>query len=414
MHVVLHAKVIRDVVKGQVGDKMLSLGVKPLNDTLGGGVEEGSSVAFVGSMEYDNVILMHQAVFEALKDGKRVLMVDFRQPPSTLLRELENHGVDYEQFLDKSLTILDGYSNLYGQGVHGGKNVLSNPLDLGITTAIIRELLQRENYDLLVIDDVTAQYTLQTNPKAYIKAVVRLVNSVKLLGKTTFVAVCSEVFEKSDLAAILIPFDYVIEVSMGVIEVKRSLQPLSVVEPKFAYMRTRKGIIPVKEHYQSLEGLKAQLRAGENGTIWLKDVRVQIVDESAERSLIEAIYDYLGPEKGKELLYIWGKKQALGYGKHSKRHTSSVRDALEEVFRFTLAGGGGKLELVELSDSVVIIRGTNLFPSGKGYHYPFHPNYAGFLARFLTEFTGERWEGEETKCEAMGAEYCEFVLRKVK
>jgi KaiC/GvpD/RAD55 family RecA-like ATPase len=342
---------------------MLSLGVKQLDDILGGGVEEGSSVAFVGSVEYDNVILMYQAVLEALKDGKLVLVVDFRQPPSTLLKELRNHSIDCGPFLGKSLTILDGYSNLYGKGVQSGRNVLPNPLDLGITTAIIREILREDKYDILVIDDVTSQYILQASPKIYIKAVVRLVNSVKSLGKTTFVAIYSEVFEKSDLAAILMPFDYVIGVSMGVIEVKRSFQPIRVVEPRFAYIRTRKGIIPMEEHYQSLEGLKAQLRAGETGTIWLREVRVQIVDEITEKSLIEAIYDYLGPEKGKELLYLWGKKQFMGYGEHSKKHNTNVEKALEDIFKFTIASGGGKLELVELSDSVVIIRGTNLFPS---------------------------------------------------
>ena len=251
---------------------------------------------------------MHQAVFEALKDGKRVLMVDFRQPPSTLLRELENHGVDYEQFLDKSLTILDGYSNLYGQGVRGGKNVLSNPLDLGITTAIIRELLQRENYDLLVIDDVTAQYTLQTNPKTYIKAVVRLVNSVKLLGKTTFVAVCSEVFEKPDLTAILIPFDYVVKVSNGVISVKRSLRPLRIPEPEFSYVRTKRGLLPTGEYYSSFEGLKSHLKFGEDGVILLGGTRVQIVDEKAERALVETAYGFLGVERGREFLYAWGQE----------------------------------------------------------------------------------------------------------
>jgi len=392
---------------------MLSLGVRQLDDILGGGVEEGSSVAFVGSIEYDNVILMHQAVLQALRDGKRVLLVDFRQPPPTLLKELKNHGIDYRPFIGKSLTILDGYSNLYGQSTQSGKNVLPNPLDLGITTAIIREALQKEDYDILVIDDVTSQYTLQSNPKIYIKAVVRLVNSVKSLGKTTFVAVCSDVFEKSDLAAILIPFDYIIQVSNGSLRVKRSLQPLKVVEPRFSYMRTYEGIRPTKDHYQSLEGLKSQLRSGENGSIWLRDVRVQIVDEPTERSLIETVYDFLGPEKGKELLYTWGKKQFLGYGEYSKRHNTNIEEALEDVFKFTMAGGGGKLELVELSDSVIIVRGTNLFPGGKGYPYPFHLNYAGSLAQFVTEFTGERWEGEETKCTVMGAEHCEFVLRRV-
>ncbi|WP_297481136.1 RAD55 family ATPase, partial [Thermococcus sp.] len=176
---------------------MLSLGVRQLDEVLGGGVEEGSSIAFVGSIEYDNIILMHQAVMEALKAGKKVLIVDFRQPPPTLLKELKNHGIDYRPFLNDSLTILDGYSNLYGQTVQSGENILPNPLDLGITTAIIKEKLQKGNYDILVIDDLTSQYTLQSNPKSYIKAIVRLTNSVKSLGKFTFVALYADVFDKS-------------------------------------------------------------------------------------------------------------------------------------------------------------------------------------------------------------------------
>ncbi|MCD6373328.1 MAG: hypothetical protein J7L37_07285 [Thermococcus sp.] len=391
---------------------MLSLGLRELDEMLGGGIEEGSSVAFIGSTEHDNIILMHQAVLKALNAGKTVLLVDFRQPPETLLKELRHHGVDYGPFLDDSLTILDGYSNLYGSGGQRGKNVLSNPLDLGITTAIIKDLLKEGRYDILVIDDVTSQYTLQSNPKAYIKAIVRLVNSVKFFGRTTFVAVNSDVFEKSDLAAMLIPFDYVVDISGGMIKVKRSLQPLRVTEPKLPYLRTQKGISSMKEHHQNIEGIKAQLKAGKNGMLWLGNERVQIVGEEAERSLIETVYGFLGPKKGKELLYAWGKKQFMGYGGYSRKYDTSLRNALEDIFKFTLASGGGQLELVELSNSVVIIRGVSLFPGGEGYPYPIHIHYAGAFAQFLTEFTGERWEGEETKCEAMGARYCEFVLRK--
>ncbi|WP_297521029.1 V4R domain-containing protein [Thermococcus sp.] len=394
---------------------MISLGVKQLDDIIGGGVEEGSSIAFVGSIEYDNVILMHQAAHEALKKGKRVLIVDFRQPPSKLLKELRNHGVDYGDFLGKSLTILDGYSNLYGHG-KGGENVLPDPLDLGITTAIIKEALQRGEYDILVIDDVASQYVLQSDAKGYVKAIVRLVRSAKSLGKTVFVAVCADVFEGSSLAAVLLPFDYVVDVAGGVVEVKRSPQPLKVAEPKFSYVRNREGIRLRKELYQSVEGLKAHLQPGEGGTLWLRalvDQRVQVREEETEKRLIETIYDFLGPDRGRELLYVWGRKQFVGYGEYSKRHSTGVREALEDLFKFTLASGGGKLELVELSDSLVVIRGKNLFPGGEGYHYPLHPNYAGSFAQFLTEFTGKPWEGEETKCEAMGAEHCEIVLRKV-
>ncbi len=395
---------------------MISLGVKYLDDILGGGVEEGSSVAFVGSIEYDNVILMYQAVLEALREDKRVLVVDFRQPLSTLLKELKDHSMDYGTFLGKSLTVLDGYSNLYEPGGRG-ENVLPNPLDLGITTAIIKETLRKGEYDILAIDDIASQYVLHSDSKSYIRAIVRLVRSAKSLGKTVFVAVYADVFEKSHLAAVLLPFEYIIEVAGGVVEVRRSSHPIRVVEPRFSYTRTQMGIHLRKELYQSVEGIKSQLQEGEEGTLWLRDLigqRVQVREEETEKRLIETIYDFLGPEDGKELLYTWGKKQFIGYGEYSKKHSTSVEDALEDLFKFTLASGGGKLELIEFSNSTVIIRGKHLFPGGKGYSYPLHPNYAGAFAQFLTEFTGERWEGEETLCEAMGAEHCEIVLKKVK
>ncbi|WP_457742314.1 V4R domain-containing protein [Thermococcus sp.] len=392
---------------------MIPVGIKPLDTALGGGIKEGSTVAFVGSIEYDHVILMHQTVLNALKKGNKVLLVDFRQPPHMLLEELKNHGIDYAPYIENgSLLILDGYSNLYGQGTHTGRNVLPNPLDLGITTALIRETINKDGFDLFVIDDLTSHYILQPNPKSYVKAVVRLVNSVKFAGVGVLAATCSDVFTRSDLTAILIPFGYIIETSEGILRLKRSPYPIYIPEPIFRYIRTRDGIISAREYYSRFEGLKSHLKMDEKGRIMLDNLRVQIVDEYSERALIETVYDFLGPEEGKTFLYSWGKKQYVGQKKLSKRYPTDLREALEDVLSLTEASGGGILEIVELSKERIIIRGTNLFPNGRGYPYPLHVHYAGSIAQFLTELTGDEWEGKETKCEAMGADYCEFVFER--
>jgi len=366
---------------------MLSLGMKPLDELLRGGVEEGSSVAFVGSIENDNVILMHQAVLRALESGRRVLLVDFRQPPGMLFREMRSNGIDYSLHSD-SITVLDGYSNLYGQNSHG-KNVLPNPHDLGITTAIIKETLQSGNYDLLVVDDVTAQYTLQSNRKAYVKAVVRLVNSVKSMGRTTFVALYPDVFERPDLAAMLTPFDYILEVGGGVVRVRRSLQPPRFLEPEVPYLRTSEGIRPAHGR-----NLKERLRVGEDGSLWLEDGRVVLLGDSALSALVETLRSFSG--EWRDVLYRWG------------RALERLSDGPDDWSPFP---GGGSIVLEELHEDRAVFSGRNLVPSSAGGRA--HPHYAGFLAKLLSESTGEPWVGEETRCEADGAESCEFVLRRV-
>ncbi|WP_245250250.1 V4R domain-containing protein [Thermococcus stetteri] len=390
---------------------MLKTKIKQVDDALGGGMVEGSAVAFVGSLEYDNIVLMHQVTLNALKDGKKALLATFRQAPDTLLREAEHNGIDYAPFIEKgSLVILDGYTNLYAPGLKQGENILSNPLDIGITTAVIRDSLSKGNFEVLIIDDLTAQYTLQPNPKGYIKTLVRLINSVKSMGITAMTALCKDVFEKVDLAAVLIPFDYVFEVSQGRIKILRSLKPLRTANPIFQYVRTPEGIKLILEEYATVESIKKRLKAESDGTLWLDWDRVEIITESSERATIETAYEFLGPEKGKEFLYLWGKKQFIGLGKDARKRTNSLKSALEEIVLLTRSSGGGILEIMEIKDDLILITGKNLFPRSKGSALPYHVHYAGSIAQFLTEFTGKKWEGKETKCEAMGADHCGFVF----
>lgn len=107
---------------------MLKTGIRQVDDALDGGIIESSAVAFVGSLEYDNIILMHQVALNALKDGKKVLLVAFREAPDTLIKEAEHNGINYLPFIENgSLVILDGYTNLYAPDQKQGENILSNP-----------------------------------------------------------------------------------------------------------------------------------------------------------------------------------------------------------------------------------------------------------------------------------------------
>ncbi|NJE60175.1 hypothetical protein E3E51_00100 [Thermococcus sp. 21S7] len=384
-----------------------------LDEMFGGGIEEGSSVAFIGSICRDNIILMHQLVSNVLNAGYRVLLVEFRQSVDVLRKELLHYNIDYSPFVETGmLRILDGFSNLYGVERIQGVNVLSNPLDLGITSAVIRDTMVSGDFDFLVIDDLNVLYTLQSNPKTYLRAIVRLVNSIKSRGFQTFGAFSEDVFEGSDLTAGLMPFDYVLDVREGYITVRRSLQPMKIAVPRIPYVKTERGLEPIWGRHETLESMRKDLWLDEEGNLWLGNSRVQIIDEKSEASLIEFVYEYLGPEEGKRFLYLWGKKEFFGIGKAIRNYHTSLREALETSSTMTESSGGGRLELVEIGEGIVIMRGKNLFPRSTGHAYPFHVHYAGEIAQLLSEFTGEQWEGEEVKCQAMGSDYCEFVFKR--
>ncbi|MDK2914290.1 MAG: uncharacterized protein PWQ79_1205 [Thermococcaceae archaeon] len=392
---------------------MIETGIRRLDEILGGGLLPGSSTAFLGSVERDNIIFMHQIVQNLLRKGYRVLLVEFRQPMEVLTAELKHYGIQYDEFTSSGrLLILDGFSNLYGPTSKQGPNVIPNPLDLGITSAIIRDTAIKGKYDLLVIDDLTSQYALQSDKKLYIRAIIKLINSIKNAGISVFGAVLGDVFEKSELAMSLLPWDYIFEVSNGFISIKRTIQPIRVPFARMPYVKSEDGIQLAWESYEDLETIKRNLTLDEEGNLWFEGERIQLIGEESEASLIEFAYRYLGPKEGKRFLYLWGRYEFRGVGKAYRNFHRSLRDALDYFSKATKASGGGILEPIELRDDFIVIRGKNLFPLKKGSQYPLHVNYAGEIAQLISEFTGEEWEGDEVKCQATGAEYCEFVFRK--
>lgn len=392
---------------------MIETGIRRLDEILGGGLFPGSSTAFLGSVERDNIIFMHQIVQNLLRKGYRVLLVEFRQPMEVLTAEFKHYGIQYDEFTSSGrLLILDGFSNLYGPTSKQGPNVIPNPLDLGITSAIIRDTVIKGKYDLLVIDDLTSQYALQSDKKLYIRAIIKLINSIKNAGISVFGAVLGDVFEKSELAMSLLPWDYIFEVSNGFISIKRTIQPIRVPFARMPYVKSDDGIQLAWESYEDLETIKRNLTLDEEGNLWFEGERIQLIGEESEASLMEFAYRYLGPKEGKRFLYLWGRYEFRGVGKAYRNFHRSLRDALDYFSKATKASGGGILEPIELRDDFIVIRGKNLFPLKKGSQYPLHVNYAGEIAQLISEFTGEEWEGDEVKCQVTGAEYCEFVFRK--
>ncbi|ASJ07261.1 V4R domain-containing protein [Thermococcus pacificus] len=384
-----------------------------LDEILGGGIREGLNVALIGSFDEDNLLLMHQMAYNLLKSGHRILVAEFRQAPDVLKEWLSYYGIKYDDYIENGrLKILDGFTNLYSSQPVRGEGIIPNPRDLGITAGIIQNELTSGNYDVLIIDDLTVLYALHSDKDAYIRVIIRFINSIKKLGRQVFAGINSEVTEKGDLAKLLLPFEYVIEVANGRIKPLRSYYPLRLPAGHIPYRKTENGLESTWDSYLSLQELKNSLYLDDEGNLWSGSDKVQIINEESEASLIEFVYHYLGPGEGRKFLYLWGRYEFRGVGEAYKNIHESLRAVLEDIAASTETSGGGRLEIVQLEDDLVVLRGRNLFPRIKGFKHPAHVNYAGEIAQLLEEYTGEKWEGDETRCQAMGHNYCEFVFRR--
>ncbi|AFK22740.1 V4R domain-containing protein [Pyrococcus sp. ST04] len=388
-----------------------------LDQILGGGFEKGHNIALVGGIDNDYVLLLHQLVMSFLNQGLKVLLIEFRQDVSTLVKWLASYGIDYSKYIEKGkLKILDGFSNLYSPTHVSGTNILPNPMDLSITTAIIRDSVVKEAYDFVVIDDLSSLYALQTDQKAYVRIIVRLINSIKRMGASSLVGINSDVLTIQDLSMMLIPFEYLFEIKDSQIRIIRSLRPLMINQRTIPYLRTKTGIIPMEDAFKNIEHVKGALVLDKNGVLLMGNVRVQIIEEYSESALIEFIYNFLGPEKGREFLYNWGKyevgrlqiERSLFEGLSQEE---AMKKILEDSFEFTKATGGGELKIVEITKDRVVIEGKNLFPGLRSFPYPVHMNYAGAFAGLLEKITGKTWKGEEIQCEGQGHRKCVFLLR---
>ena len=138
---------------------MISTGIQRLDNILNGGIREENSIRFSGLFDEDHRILMHQFVLSLLTQNYKVLLVEFKQTPNSLMEWLNEYGIDYSQSIEsKKLRVLDGYPNIYSKVTISDTNMLPNPLDLPITTAIIKDILIKGKYNFLVIDDLSVLY----------------------------------------------------------------------------------------------------------------------------------------------------------------------------------------------------------------------------------------------------------------
>lgn len=392
---------------------MIRTGIPILDDILKGGIREENSILLMGGIDEDHRVLMHQFVISLLKQRHKILLVEYKQRPSLLLKWLTGYGINYKGFMKRGrLKILDGHTNLYSRVQVSGKDVLPNPLDLPISTSIIRDKISEGDFDFLVIDDLSILYASLPGKQEFFKVISRFINGVSLEGVTSVSAIIGDLISPSDLSMLTIPFPYILSARDGRIVVKKAPHPLGAVN-YFIYVKTEKGIKPISEYHESLDKLKESMFLDENGMLWSANQRVQIINEESEAKLIESLFEYFGKENAQKFLYFWGKHEFHGVGKLYMQRYGNLKESLKRMFHSTKVNGGGIMELSQTTGDVIIVKAENLFPRVSNFGNAVHLHDVGALTRIIEEIEGGEWIGEEVKCQAKGDPHCEFVIRRV-
>ena len=92
----------------EASDTRISLGAPQLDEMLGGGVYEGSTVLVSGSAGTGKTTLAAQAVAAACARGEKALFVSFEESPGQIIRNMRSVGLDLQRWIDAGLLRLWG------------------------------------------------------------------------------------------------------------------------------------------------------------------------------------------------------------------------------------------------------------------------------------------------------------------
>jgi len=155
--------------------KVLSLGIKELDDSLGGGIPHPSLVSIEGGHGAGKTVLTQQIVYSALREGLRVYVVTTEARVREYLSMMNSIRLDaYDHFIRGKLKI---YPLHVGDGKWSERMV---SLFLKVAEVFLERY--KDRYDVTAIDSLS-MLTTETPPNDFLTFITRAKNLVSD-GKT--------------------------------------------------------------------------------------------------------------------------------------------------------------------------------------------------------------------------------------
>ncbi|MGD1096784.1 MAG: ATPase domain-containing protein, partial [Bryobacteraceae bacterium] len=167
------APVVQNLAQPTSTAKRSLIGVKALDDLIGGGLFDGSTTMVVGISGAGKTVLGTQVLLEGVtKDRKRGLLISLDEHPAQIVRNAETLGLDLQSQIDSGMIHI----------------FYESPQELEVDSHFARIVKTIEEYDIqrLVIDGVTSYSTALDSQRAYRDFFHALVAFSKFHLMTTF------------------------------------------------------------------------------------------------------------------------------------------------------------------------------------------------------------------------------------
>ena len=126
--------------------KRLSSGIRGLDEHIGGGFVEGSSVMLVSDPHEAAELFLQHFIYEGLKNGERVVYCCYSVDAESLCESMKYYNMDPYKFLEnKQLTIVDLHSGLRGRQSSSLPNVsVINPQPIMNISVHLKKLYESQ------------------------------------------------------------------------------------------------------------------------------------------------------------------------------------------------------------------------------------------------------------------------------
>ncbi|MBS7249031.1 MAG: 4-vinyl reductase [Candidatus Freyarchaeota archaeon] len=219
--------------------------------------------------------------------------------------------------------------------------------------------------------------------------------------------------------------DYAINFSFETVEEKKqsyvhiSRTPLireahKILNQRFAYLFTPDKFITLFPLYDSFTKLKESMSFNELGQVSILGWNHIITPIQTLILFIKAIEKQHNQEESRKILLELGEQVGRGAALLIKSESQkNNKDQLSEVLKYNTASGWGRVISIEGSVDTGKLKITGISTIALSYTHSDRPVctfVAGALVGILQVVTNKEWICKETKCMAMGNDYCEFEL----
>ncbi len=261
------------------------------------------------------------------------------------------------------------------------------------------------------------------------KTVLRMIRKLTLDAKGDggiFLGIVNrDVHEPQVTSTLTHIIDYAINFSFETVEEKRqsyvhiSRTPLireahKILNQRFAYLFTPDKFVTLFPLYDSFTKLKESMSFNELGQVSILGWNHIITPIQTLILFIKAIEKQHSPEESKRILLELGKQ--VGRGAALLIKSESLKDnknPLFEVFKYNTVSGWGRVLSIEGSVDTGKLKIKGISTIALSYNHSDRPVctfVGGALVGILQVITNKEWICKETKCMAMGNDYCEFEI----